>query len=141
MVRKLSFDIGARETLAIVGESGSGKSVASLSLMRLLPSRASRVEGSVRLEGQELLTLDAEAMRRVRGAGIAMIFQEPMTSLNPVFPIGDQIAEAISCHQPVGDGLRRARKLCGSSTGSGCRTRGGASATIRTSSRAACGSA
>jgi len=98
VVRNLSFDVHARETLAIVGESGSGKSVAALSVMRLLPERASRVDGSVRLIGRELTTLDAEAMRQVRGAGVAMIFQEPMTSLNPIFSVGEQIAEAITCH-------------------------------------------
>ena len=98
VVRNLSFDVHAQETLAIVGESGSGKSVAALSVMRLLPERASRVDGSVRLIGRELTTLDAEAMRQVRGAGVAMIFQEPMTSLNPIFSVGEQIAEAITCH-------------------------------------------
>ena len=100
-----------RETLAIVGESGSGKSVASLSIMRLLPERVSRVEGSVQLEGRELTTLDSEAMRQVRGAEIAMIFQEPMTSLNPIFPIGDQIAEAIRCHTKVTKAEARAETL------------------------------
>ena len=98
VLHSLSFDVAPRETLALVGESGSGKSVASLSILRLLPPGASRVEGSVKLEGRELLTLAAEEMRQVRGAGIAMIFQEPMTSLNPIFPIGEQIAEAVSCH-------------------------------------------
>ena len=79
--------------------------------MRLLPPRVSRIEGSVRLEGQELLTLDAEDMRQVRGAGIAMIFQEPMTSLNPILPIGEQIAEAIYCHGRVGKAAARAEAL------------------------------
>jgi peptide/nickel transport system ATP-binding protein len=111
VVNRLSFDVHARETLAIVGESGSGKSVASLSVMRLLPERSSRVEGSVRLMGRELTTLDAEAMRQVRGAEIAMIFQEPMTSLNPIFPIGEQIAEAIWCHGGTGRAAARAEAL------------------------------
>jgi len=98
VVRDLSFDIAAGETLAIVGESGSGKSVTSLSVMRLLAERTSRIEGSVKLAGRELLTLAEPEMRAVRGADIAMIFQEPMTSLNPMMTIGDQVAEVLQCH-------------------------------------------
>ncbi|MHA7967974.1 ABC transporter ATP-binding protein [Rhizobium sp. CAU 1783] len=101
VVKGVSFDIAPKETVAIVGESGSGKSVTSLSIMRLLPANASRIEGSVKLNGRELLTLGQEDMRKVRGNDIAMIFQEPMTSLNPIFPIGKQIAEAITCHRDV----------------------------------------
>jgi ABC-type glutathione transport system ATPase component len=84
VIRKVSFDIAAGETLAIVGESGSGKSVTSLSVMRLLPARSSRTEGTVLLEGCDLLALPEAEMRRVRGGDMAMIFQEPMTSLNPI---------------------------------------------------------
>ncbi|MGW9229530.1 ABC transporter ATP-binding protein [Pseudorhizobium sp. NPDC055634] len=101
VVNKISFDVGARETVAIVGESGSGKSVTSLSIMRLLPKLSSRIEGSVRLAGRELLTLPDEQMRQVRGNEISMIFQEPMTSLNPIFPIGKQIAEALTVHTDI----------------------------------------
>ena len=101
VVRNVSFDVGARETVAIVGESGSGKSVTSLSIMRLLPKASSRIEGSVRLENRELLTLPDEQMRQVRGNEISMIFQEPMTSLNPIFPIGKQIAEALTVHRDI----------------------------------------
>lgn len=101
VVKDVSFDIAPRETVAIVGESGSGKSVTSLSIMRLLPKYASRIEGSVKLGGRELLTLGNEEMRKVRGNEISMIFQEPMTSLNPIFPIGKQIAEAITCHRQI----------------------------------------
>jgi peptide/nickel transport system ATP-binding protein len=101
VVKGVSFDVAPRETVAIVGESGSGKSVTSLSIMRLLPQNSSRIEGCVKLNGRELLTLGSEEMRRVRGNEIAMIFQEPMTSLNPIFPIGKQIAEAITCHRDV----------------------------------------
>ena len=111
VVRNLTFDVAPRETLAIVGESGSGKSVASLSILRLLPRDASRVEGSVRLEDRELLTLAREDMRQVRGAGIAMIFQEPMTSLNPILTIGEQIAEAIYCHDRIDKAAARAEAL------------------------------
>ncbi|MBA4798274.1 MAG: ABC transporter ATP-binding protein [Rhizobiales bacterium] len=101
VVRDMNLDVAAGETVAIVGESGSGKSVTSLSIMRLLPQLTSRIEGSVKLEGRELLTLDPEQMRQVRGNQISMIFQEPMTSLNPIFPIGKQIAEAITCHRDI----------------------------------------
>jgi peptide/nickel transport system ATP-binding protein len=99
VVRGVAFDVGPGETVAIVGESGSGKSVTSLALMGLLPHGTSRVSGRAVLDGRgDVLALDPESMRRVRGAGMAMIFQEPMTSLNPIFPIGRQIAEAMTCH-------------------------------------------
>jgi peptide/nickel transport system ATP-binding protein len=97
-VSDLSFDIGAGETVAIVGESGSGKSVTALSVMRLLPINA-RIEGNIALADRQLLTLREDEMRRVRGNEIAMIFQEPMTSLNPVLTIGFQIAEALIYHR------------------------------------------
>ncbi len=111
VVKGVSFDVAPRETVAIVGESGSGKSVTSLSIMRLLPQNSSRIEGSVKLNGRELLTLGSEEMRRVRGNEIAMIFQEPMTSLNPIFPIGKQIAEAITCHRDVSAAEAKAEVL------------------------------
>jgi peptide/nickel transport system ATP-binding protein len=94
----VSFAIERGEVLGLVGESGCGKSVTSLSIMRLVPPPGRVVAGRIRLEGEELLDKDAEAMRRVRGARIAMVFQEPMTSLNPVFTIGDQIAAAVLAH-------------------------------------------
>jgi peptide/nickel transport system ATP-binding protein len=99
VVRDLSFSVGQGEVLGLVGESGSGKSLTSLSILRLLDA-AARVEGSIRFEGQDLLALPPEQMRRYRGSKIAMIFQEPMTALNPVMPVGRQIAEAIETHQP-----------------------------------------
>jgi peptide/nickel transport system ATP-binding protein len=96
----LSFTVAAGETLGIVGESGCGKSVTALSIMRLLPAGLGRsVGGAVRFGGRDLLSLDEPAMRRIRGDRIAMIFQEPMTSLNPVLKIGEQIAEAVMIHQ------------------------------------------
>lgn len=101
VIRTVGFDIAARETLAIVGESGSGKSVTALSIMRLLPARTSRITGTVRLDGRDLLALPEREMRGVRGGGISMIFQEPMTSLNPMMTVGDQIAEAMRCHLAI----------------------------------------
>ncbi len=96
----VGFTIGAGETLGIVGESGCGKSVTALSIMRLLPPRLGRiVSGSVEFDGVDLAALSEAEMRAVRGDRIAMIFQEPMTSLNPVLTIGDQIAEAVMIHQ------------------------------------------
>ncbi|WP_417766628.1 ABC transporter ATP-binding protein [Stappia sp.] len=99
VVRDLDFTIDKGETVAIVGESGSGKSVTALSIMRLLQPGSSKIEGSVRLAGSDLLDLDEEAMRDVRGGDIGMIFQEPMTSLNPVLKIGFQIAEVLRRHR------------------------------------------
>ena len=101
-VDDLSFHVNRGEVLAIVGESGCGKSITALSIMRLVPTPPGRIEsGTVKLEGRDLLALDEEEMRAVRGNDISMIFQEPMTSLNPVLTIGDQIAEAVSLHQDV----------------------------------------
>jgi peptide/nickel transport system ATP-binding protein len=99
VVRGVSFEIGPKETVALVGESGSGKSVTAMSIMRLTPPSASRIEGRILLEGKDLLTLPNRAMREVRGDDIAMIFQEPMTSLNPVLTVGFQIAEALMLHR------------------------------------------
>src|SRR3954451_20214237 len=110
----MSFDVSPGETLGIVGESGCGKSVTALSIMRLLPPKLGRtVSGSVRFEGRDLLSLDEAAMRGIRGNRIAMIFQEPMTSLNPVLTIGDQIAEAVMIHEGKGrrEGLERAVEM------------------------------
>ena len=98
-VRGISFAIAPGETLGLVGESGSGKSATALAMMRLLPPSAS-VSGSVTFNIEDLLALPEEAMRRHRGQSIAMIFQEPMTALNPVMRVGSQIAEAVRAHQP-----------------------------------------
>src|SRR5260370_29851713 len=99
VVRNVSFDVAAKETVAIVGESGSGKSVTALSVMRLVPRESGRIQGSIKLTGRDLLTLPEQAMRDVRGNEVAMIFQEPMTSLNPVLTIGFQTAEALIYHR------------------------------------------
>ena len=101
VVRNVSFDVAAKETVAIVGELGSGKSVTALSVMRLIPQENGRIQGSIKLAGRDLLTLPEHAMLDVRGNEVAMIFQEPMTSLNPVMTIGFQIAEALIYHRGV----------------------------------------
>ena len=113
-VRGLSFSIGAGEVLGLVGESGSGKSVTSLAIMRLLPPQA-RVSGEIRFAedgapARNLRDLDDDEMRQLRGSRIGMIFQEPMTALNPVMRVGDQIAEAVIAHNPIskGDAWQRA---------------------------------
>ncbi|MGZ3478686.1 MAG: ATP-binding cassette domain-containing protein, partial [Polyangiales bacterium] len=96
----VSFSVPDRSTMAIVGESGSGKSVTSLSILRLLPMPPGKIEGGeVVFQGRDLLKLSEREMRKVRGNEISMIFQEPMTSLNPVYTVGAQIVEAIRIHQ------------------------------------------
>jgi len=106
----VSFHIDKGETLGVVGESGSGKSVTSLSTMRLIPQPPGRFAGGqINFEGQDLLKKSEREMRRIRGNEISMIFQEPMTSLNPVYTVGDQIAEAIVLHQ--GKSRKQAMKM------------------------------
>jgi len=95
----VSFNVRRGETLGVVGESGCGKSVTSLSIMRLVPNPPGHISGQVFFQGENLLEKPESRMRKIRGNDIAMIFQEPMTSLNPVFTIGDQISEAIRLHQ------------------------------------------
>jgi oligopeptide/dipeptide ABC transporter ATP-binding protein len=96
----VSFDVKRGETLAIVGESGSGKSVTSLSIMRLIPSPPGKIlDGDIKFHGESLLQKSEKEMRSIRGNQISMIFQEPMTSLNPVYKVGDQISESIILHQ------------------------------------------
>ena len=116
-VRNVSFDVGRGETLAIVGESGSGKSVTSLALMRLIEHGGGRIDSGSMLfrpaKGPvlDLATANAPTMRNIRGADIAMIFQEPMTSLNPVFTAGEQIAESLRLHQNMSDASAKAEAL------------------------------
>jgi oligopeptide/dipeptide ABC transporter ATP-binding protein len=101
-VDDVSYSVDRRQTLGVVGESGCGKSVTALSIMRLIPDPPGRiVSGQVLFDGKDMLTLSEEEMRHIRGNKIGMIFQEPMTSLNPVFTIGDQIEESILLHQKV----------------------------------------
>jgi len=108
----VSFEVREGETLGIVGESGCGKSVTALSIMRLIPPKIGRtVSGAIRFDGRDLLGLEEREMRDIRGNRIAMIFQEPMTSLNPVLTVGDQIAEAVTIHQKAGRAEAMARAV------------------------------
>jgi oligopeptide/dipeptide ABC transporter ATP-binding protein len=110
----VSYQVGAGETVALVGESGCGKTMSALSIMRLVPTpHGSIVDGEIRFQGRNLLTLSDEEMRRIRGREIAMIFQEPMTSLNPVLTIGRQITETLEAHDSVSkdDAQKRALQL------------------------------
>ncbi len=111
-VNGVSFQVAAGEIVAVVGESGSGKTVTALSALRLLPEPPGRiVEGSIRLNGENLLALDADGIRRVRGRRIAMVFQDPMTSLNPVLPIGRQLTEGMRLHLGHSAGTARERAV------------------------------
>jgi oligopeptide/dipeptide ABC transporter ATP-binding protein len=111
-VEDVSFDLAEGEVLGIVGESGSGKSVTALSILRLIPNPPGRIaRGAVLLEGQDMLKLPERRMREIRGAEIAMIFQEPMTSLNPVLTVGEQIVETIRYHERIGPQAATRRAL------------------------------
>jgi len=111
VVKDVSFDIAERETVAVVGESGSGKSVTALSIMRLVPEHTGRIAGDILLEGQSLTALSEERMRDVRGGRIGMIFQEPMTSLNPVLTVGAQVSEVLIRHRGLNQAEARAETL------------------------------
>jgi oligopeptide/dipeptide ABC transporter ATP-binding protein len=111
-VDDVSFDVAESEVLGIVGESGSGKSVTALSIMGLLPKPPARIAaGSIHFAGEDLLALSERGLRRVRGPGIGMIFQEPMTSLNPLFSIGNQLVETIRAHERLSPRACRARAV------------------------------
>ncbi len=110
-VRNLCLDIRAGECLALVGESGSGKSVTAHSILQLLPRSGCQADGSVRYRGQELLGADDGTLRSIRGDRIAMIFQEPMTSLNPLHSVEKQIGETLLLHKGMGGKAAQARIL------------------------------
>jgi peptide/nickel transport system ATP-binding protein len=110
-VQDVSFSVEAGEMLAIVGESGCGKTMTALSLMRLVPPPGDIVGGSVKVDGTDLLTLGAADLRRMRGSRIAMIFQEPMTALNPLLTVGRQIAEMVSLHEGLPRRAAQARAV------------------------------
>jgi peptide/nickel transport system ATP-binding protein/oligopeptide transport system ATP-binding protein len=114
-VDDVSLSVAEHEILAVVGESGSGKSVTALTVMGLTRGRNSRIEGSVRFAGEDLLGASDERMRRLRGSGISMVFQDPMSALNPVYRVGDQIAEQIRAHEDVSqaEAINRAADLMG----------------------------
>jgi peptide/nickel transport system ATP-binding protein len=109
-VRGISFDVPADRTVALVGESGSGKSVSALAILRLLPDNA-RIAGSIRFEGRELTALPEAQLRALRGGAMSMVFQEPMSSLNPVFTVGDQIAEVLRVHERLSRRVAQARAI------------------------------
>ena len=135
----VSFSVAAGETIGLVGESGCGKSVTSLAIMGLLPRRGVQVGGSVRLGGTELLGAPDRTLRRLRGSEMAMVFQDPLSSLNPTVPIGTQVTEVLIEHRDMGR-RRPGRRPPSCSTGSASPTRSADSRSTRTSCRAACGS-
>ncbi len=141
-VKNVSFTLDRGETLALVGESGSGKSVTALSILQLLPYpvAAHGSESSVRFDGEELVGAPPERLRRVRGNRIAMVFQEPMTSLNPLHTLERQIAETLLIHKHM-TARRRASKPSSCCGWSVCPTRRTGSGPIRTSCRVGSGSA
>jgi peptide/nickel transport system ATP-binding protein len=110
-VNGVTFSVQAGEVLCILGESGSGKSVTLRALMRLLPPRRTRIEGVLRVDGQDVLGMNDRALRNMRGGTVSMIFQEPMTALDPVYTIGRQIIETIRAHKGGSTAAARARAL------------------------------
>ncbi|GLH76589.1 ABC transporter ATP-binding protein [Bradyrhizobium sp. SSBR45G] len=111
VIENLSFAVAPAQTLALVGESGCGKSMTALALMRLLPEDFVITSGRIVLEGRDVLTLPAKQMRSLRGSAMSMIFQEPMTALNPLFTVGDQIGEVLRWHQGLDRAAARSRAI------------------------------
>jgi peptide/nickel transport system ATP-binding protein len=107
----ISFHVNERETLAVVGESGCGKSVTAMSILRLVPEPPAKIAGSIRFQGKELLALSEREMRGIRGNDISMIFQEPMTSLNPVLTVGRQLGETLRLHEHLDRAAAEARAV------------------------------
>src|SRR5215475_6765379 len=110
-VEGVSFHINAGETLGVVGESGCGKSVTAMSILRLIPEPPGKIAGAIRFQGRNLLDVPEPEMRDIRGNAISMIFQEPMTSLNPVLTVGRQIGESLRLHQRLGASAAEARAI------------------------------
>ena len=138
----VSYTVDPGETVAIVGESGSGKSVSALSILRLIPDPPGRITGGeVMFAGRDLMTLGEEEMREIRGGDIGMVFQEPMTSLNPVLTIGRQITETIEQHRGADRAAADRRRGRAAAAWSASPIPSGGSSSTRTSSRAACASA
>ena len=137
----ISIGVSKGEVLGIVGESGSGKSVTMMSVMRLIIDPNVQFEGKVLYKGRDLMELSQDEMREVRGKEIAMIFQDPMTSLNPVYTVGWQIEEQINAHESLSKGEARARADRAAAGRRHPQPRARGSTTTRTSSRAACASA
>ena len=138
----VSYRVERGQALGIVGESGSGKSVSSLTVMGLTRFfKSAQISGSIKFDGQELLTASDEEMRRIRGNEIAMIFQDPLSSLHPFYRIGEQLVEAVQSHRDVSQGAGAATAPSRCSGWWASRSRASASTPTRTSSRAACASA
>ncbi|MHC2464152.1 ABC-type microcin C transport system duplicated ATPase subunit YejF [Bradyrhizobium embrapense] len=138
--RRIDFDIAPGERVGIVGESGCGKTITGLSILRLLPGNFAGLDGKILFDGTDLASCSARQMRAIRGKRIAMIFQEPMSALDPVFTVGHQIAETLRAI-PMSATRKPAPKRWRCSASSASPRRSGGSTTIRTSSPAACASA
>jgi len=134
VVDEVSFAVAPGEKFALVGESGSGKSITALSVLRLVD--AARSSGAIRFDGADLMAAGEREMRAIRGAQIGMIFQEPMTALNPLYTVGNQIGEVLELHEAMRPEAARAR-ASGCSRAPACPSPSGASTTTRTSSPAA----
>src|ERR1700729_1634723 len=138
-VNGVSLHLDQGEVLGIVGESGSGKTMTAMSILRLLPRGGAITSGSIRFDGTDLVTLPEREIRKVRGDGIGVVFQDPLSSLNPTMSIGDQIAENVLLHRQVSRPRRSTgRPRC--CPWSGCRSLRNGSASSRISSQAGCGS-
>ena len=139
-VERLSLHVDPGETLSIVGESGCGKSVTAMSVLRLLPTPPAKIAGSIRFEGEELLEVSEERMRDVRGNRISMVFQEPMTSLNPVMTVGRQISESLELHRNLSRSGPRSPRRSQCSTWCRSRSRAAGRTSIPTRCRGGCAS-
>ena len=140
-VTDLSYSVDRGKTLGIVGESGSGKSVSSMAVLGLHDPKHSRLSGSIRIDGQEVIGASEDRMRKIRGNSVAMIFQDALTALHPFYTIGDQISEGYRIHHQVSKSRRQEARHRDARPRRHPPGRTAGSTTIRTSSRVACGSA